>query len=296
MKRRLTKAMVQQWLYESDGWETGHNEPFRYKDWSLGLNKEDESYLPYRFAVVGHKGGTAETISRRYTSVEDAVLHVMNNFNENADRRDEYASLDEALNDPTGWFARVNTVVKYLYRDADNYKKRHNVVITGEMTEEQETAIEQCLDDGGYFIPSMVGLPDERFGAETMADHPWFEWIGVEATAGKPTLHITAEELVARFQKASNGWQESADASADGLRPFSVTVRETLSRTVVIWAEDRYDAEEKAHDLCNASTICLEDKDFIDRECECNGVAQAYDMSTFEQYGREKGGEDAGTD
>lgn len=288
MKRRLTKAMAQQWLREADGWEAGHNELFRYKDWSLGLRKEDESYLPYRFAVTGHKSATSETISRRYTSVEAAVLHVMNGFNENADCRDEYASLDEALNDPAGWIARVNTVVEYLYRDADNYKKRHNVVIIGEMTKEQETAIEQCLDDGGYFVPSMVGLPDERFGAETMADHPWFEWVGAEATAGKPTLRITAEELVARFQKASNGWQESADASADGLRPFSVTVRETMSRTVVIWAEDRYEAEEKAANLCNDSVIYLGDMDFVDRECECNGFARAYDMSTFEQYGSAK--------
>lgn len=190
----------------------------------------------------------------------------------------------------------MNTRIDYLYRDADNYKKHCAVIIEGEMTEEQEQAIEECLDEGGYFIPSQVGLPDERFGSKTEANHPWFEWEGCEASTAAPTLHITAAELVARFQQAANGWQESVDASADGLRPFSVTVRETLSRTVVIWAEDRCDAEEKAHNLCNESVICLDDEDFIDRECECNGVAQAYDMSTFEQYGREKGDEDAGTD
>lgn len=182
----------------------------------------------------------------------------------------------------------MNTQINYLYRDADNYKKRHAVIIEGEMTEDQEKAIEECLDEGAYFIPAQVGLPNERFDDETEADHPWFEWEGYEASAAAPTLHITTAELVARFVKAANGWEASVDASTDGPRPFCVTVRETLSRLVVIWAEDKCEAEEKANELCNASVIYLEDTDFIDRECECNGVAQAYDMSTFKQYGAPK--------
>ena len=32
----------------------------------------------------------------------------------------------------------------------------------------------------------------------------------------------------------------------------------------------------------------LADQDFIDREIECNGVAGAYDLSTFKQYGKEE--------
>ena len=289
MSRRLTKELILQWLKEAGGWEAGHNELFEYKHWSLGIHKEDDSYQPFTFGVAGHHKGTAETIGRRYRSIEEAMLHVVNGFNENANARNPYASLDEAVNDPLGWLARVNTKISYLYRDADNYKMRHEVVIAGSMSEEQEKAIEDSLDEGVYFIPPQVGLPDDRFGSVTEADHPWFEWVGVEPTADRPTLHVTAEELTAKFVDAANGWTESVDAPADGLRPYSVTVRETLSRSVIIWADSREGAEEKAADLSNDGTISLTDQNFIDREIECNGVAGAYDLSTFKQYGKEEG-------
>lgn len=288
MSRRLTKELILQWLKEAGGWEAGHNELFEYKHWSLGIHKEDDSYQPFTFGVAGHHKGTAETIGRRYRSIEEAMLHVVNGFNENANARNPYASLDEAVNDPLGWLARVNTKISYLYRDADNYKVRHEVVIAGSVSEEQEKAIEDSLNEGVYFIPSQVGLPDDRFGNVTEADHPWFEWVGVEPTADRPTLHVTAEELTAKFVDAANGWMESTDAPVDGLRPYSVTVRETLSRSVIIWADGREDAEEKAADLSNDGTISLTDRDFIDREIECNGVAGAYDLSTFKQYGKEE--------
>lgn len=116
MSRRLTKELILQWLKEAGGWEAGHNELFEYKHWSLGIHKEDDSYQPFTFGVAGHHKGTAETIGRRYRSIEEAMLHVVNGFNENANARNPYASLDEAVNDPLGWLARVNTKISYLYR------------------------------------------------------------------------------------------------------------------------------------------------------------------------------------
>lgn len=98
-----------------------------------------------------------------------------------------------------------------------------------------------------------------------------------------------------------NGWEEvpeilyvkciaceddDAETEDEELKPYSVTVRETLSRTVVIWAVDRCDAEEKAAGLCNGGKIYLVDKDFIGRECECNGEVQEGGLSFYEQYGR----------
>ena len=74
---------------------------------------------------------------------------------------------------------------------------------------------------------------------------------------------------------------------ANTLRPYSVTVRETLSRSVIIWADGREDAEEKAADLSNDGTISLTDQDFIDREIECNGVARENDLPTLHHYGKE---------
>lgn len=114
MSRRLTKELILHWLKEAGGWEAGHNELFEYKHWSLGIHKEDDSYQPFTFGVAGHHKGTAETIGRRYRSIEEAMLHVVNGFNENANARNPYASLDEAVNDPLGWLARVNTKISYL--------------------------------------------------------------------------------------------------------------------------------------------------------------------------------------
>ena len=92
----------------------------------------------------------------------------------------------------------MNTRIHYLYRDADNYKVQNECVVLGEMTEKQEQRIIACLDEKEYFVPSRVGMPERKFDTETDSDHPWFEWERIEETGQKPTLEITAEELVKR--------------------------------------------------------------------------------------------------
>lgn len=54
----------------------------------------------------------------------------------------------------------MNTVFSYLYRDADNYKARETVVLTGAPRPGDFDVIQSALDDGCFFIPSQVGLPD----------------------------------------------------------------------------------------------------------------------------------------
>lgn len=71
------------------------------------------------------------------------------------------------------------------------------------------------------------------------------------------------------------------------LRPYSVTVRETLSRSVIIWADSREGVEEKAADLCNAGEIDLTASDFANREIQCDGVASENDLNTVKNYGVE---------
>lgn len=178
----------------------------------------------------------------------------------------------------------MNTLISYLYRDADNYKVCSTHIIRGEITEEQESRIIDSLDDDLYFIPEQVNLPAEKFGTETEADHPWFEWLGCEPTDAAADLSMTADELVARFEKASNDWTEVRKAPDDGRRPYCVTIQETLSRDVIIWAKDRFSAEETAHDLCNNGTIELGGNDFDERNCTCEGVATAGDLKTFKDY------------
>lgn len=73
-------------------------------------------------------------------------------------------------------------------------------------------------------------------------------------------------------------------APNDGRIPYCVTIRETLSRTVIIWAHDRSEAEENAYELCNSGEIDLDGNDFVDRKCTCDGVATKGDLKEFKEY------------
>ena len=108
----------------------------------------------------------------------------------------------------------INTRLAYLYRDADNYKVHHEVVFAGKMSEEEKMRIIASLDDGEYFIPGPLGLNDERFGSETEADHPFFEFCYFEETTDKPTTDITIAEIVKRFEDNAHLWKDY-ETSAD---------------------------------------------------------------------------------
>lgn len=104
-----------------------------------------------------------------------------------------------------------NTEIFYLYRDADNYKQPNYVVISGCLTQRQKETIKSCLHMGEYFIPSQVGLPEEKFSECTEADHCWFE---IEISDFKDsnkeaTISITTETLVENFIKAKGKWKDT---------------------------------------------------------------------------------------
>lgn len=96
----------------------------------------------------------------------------------------------------------MNTRINYLYRDANNYKVNNSVIIPGTFTHEQIMQIIESLDEGLYFQPNLVGLPEKRFkNYDPEVDHPWFELeeSGFSETAEGATLCISPEELVRRF-------------------------------------------------------------------------------------------------
>ncbi len=82
-------------------WRVGESINFEYGDWQLTIRREKNEYAPFLFAVEGQKPvnecGTTQTIGRRYYMLERALLHIMNNFNENAAIKDRYASMNDAL-------------------------------------------------------------------------------------------------------------------------------------------------------------------------------------------------------
>lgn len=104
----------------------------------------------------------------------------------------------------------MNTCISYLYRDACNYKIHNEVIINGVLTSAQIDSIMDCLLDGEYFIPSQVGLPEQRFESITEDDDCWFELNreGFNLSSGVPTVDITSDELVSEFIKEKNNWSE----------------------------------------------------------------------------------------
>ena len=46
-----------------------------------------------------------------------------------------------------------STCIRYLYRDASNYKMPNEVIVPGRYTDEQNKMIIDCLDIGMYCIP-----------------------------------------------------------------------------------------------------------------------------------------------
>lgn len=63
----------------------------------LTLKKEEDIYKPLKFSLAGKKEGTHETIGRRYVNAEKALLHMFNDFNENACIRNRYNNLEEVI-------------------------------------------------------------------------------------------------------------------------------------------------------------------------------------------------------
>ena len=109
--------------------------------------------------------------------------------------------------------AHMNTQIRYLYRDASNYKMENECVVHGTFTQEQIAQIMDCCDLGEYFIPSQVGLPEQRFGRyDAEEDHCWFELSedGFEETAKPATVGISAEQLVENFSAAKEHWNDTA--------------------------------------------------------------------------------------
>ena len=107
-----------------------------------------------------------------------------------------------------------NLEFSYLYRDGDNYKQPNKVIVKGTITREQEKEIlESCDYDGEIyrFIPSQVGLPEERFSKITAADHCRFELseYNFDTTDEDATIELTAQELVENFKRMSGKWDDT---------------------------------------------------------------------------------------
>lgn len=99
-----------------------------------------------------------------------------------------------------------NTEITYIHRDDNNRKYWFSYILKGSITEEQKQIIIDCLYDSRYglFFPEAIGLPYDEFQGEI------FEWMknSVLPTEKEPTLHMTVDELVEKFQTAKDNWND----------------------------------------------------------------------------------------
>ncbi len=98
----------------------------------------------------------------------------------------------------------MNTRIEYMYRDGENYKLFHEVVVAGVVDIGQ---LQPHFFEGSFFMPSAVGLDDLQERPYRDCDHVWHELECAEATDAQPTVSTTAEELLARFSAVGRaGW------------------------------------------------------------------------------------------
>jgi len=105
----------------------------------------------------------------------------------------------------------------YMYRDASNYKQHGEVILPNETlltVEEVDTQIRSLLSDGLFFIAQQVKIEERFFDVVSEDDHPWHEFVMVEATTD-PIFDPVPEEKrdITNFLKElehahRTGWDE----------------------------------------------------------------------------------------
>ena len=123
----------------------------------------------------------------------------------------------------------ANIRIAYMYRDASNYKQHGEVIFSNEKhlpLEEIEKQIRSNLNDGEFFIARQVHLEERFFDTLYDDDHPWHEFIRVEAT-DDPTFDPEPEykrdiaEFLGELENAHRaGWDEM-DVREDLVRKFT---------------------------------------------------------------------------
>lgn len=98
----MNRALLVDTINACKKWKSGDSVLFTYANknngkWLLTLKKEEEIYDPLKFSLTGKKEGTHQTIGRRYIDAEKALLHMFNDFNENANIRNRYNNLEEVI-------------------------------------------------------------------------------------------------------------------------------------------------------------------------------------------------------
>lgn len=94
----LTKGLIMDLLKNEQLMKPGECIKFTFRNWNLTLRKEEPIYRPFTFSVIGnHTNGF--TWDRRYIDMNAALLHILNHFNENANIKNRYKTLNDVIID-----------------------------------------------------------------------------------------------------------------------------------------------------------------------------------------------------
>lgn len=128
----------------------------------------------------------------------------------------------------------MNTRIDYTYKNAAGFFCSESVVINGEFQLED---IILFLKDGTEFIPNQIDWPPLN-GKDLEVDGPWHKILYVELTNDRPTINMTAVELLEKFEVAcEEGWskmiffEDIANQAAEACNCFVVKVPEALKNT-----------------------------------------------------------------
>jgi len=111
----------------------------------------------------------------------------------------------------------TNIRLIYLYRDASNYKQHGEVILSNETQltiEEIDKQIRSLISDGLFFIAGQVQLEERFFAVVSEDDHPWHEFVQVEATTDPTFDPVPAQKRdITQFLKELEqahqiGWDE----------------------------------------------------------------------------------------
>ena len=99
--RQLDAAFIRRLLDEERLMKNGESDGFRLQldfGWYVELRKEDRPRVaPFRYVVEAYCLDNIQYFLRRYVSMEKALLHCLNGFNENAAIPNRYESIHDYL-------------------------------------------------------------------------------------------------------------------------------------------------------------------------------------------------------
>lgn len=121
-KIKLNKQLITTLIDKENDFNIGDQETFLYKNsygniWNITIRREEEKYKPFKFALEGKKIGKNEIWSRRYTDIKNAILHILNDFNENVNIKNRYNNIEEYLNEKIRLIYKYEENGNYYYED-----------------------------------------------------------------------------------------------------------------------------------------------------------------------------------